>query len=141
MQTGQAALERGKQVAQEVPSIQEHAQQAKDDVKETAQQAAQEHGEQLKQTAQENAQQMGEKALLDVSYPARADAVRPRRRPATRALPSFRNCSGTPRSKPPAATCIKRAMSWSAACAQATATFSTRPQPRASAAMVDAGQG
>jgi gas vesicle protein len=61
MQTGQEALEHGKQVAQEVAStVQEHAQQAKDEVKETAQQAAQEHGEQLKQTAQENAQQMRE---------------------------------------------------------------------------------
>jgi gas vesicle protein len=61
MQTGQEALEHGKQVAQEVAStVQEHAQHVKDDVKETAQQAAQEHGEQLKQTAQENAQQMRE---------------------------------------------------------------------------------
>jgi gas vesicle protein len=61
MQTGQEALEHGKQVAQEVAStVQEHAQQAKDEVKETAQQAAQHHGEQLKQTAQENAQQMRE---------------------------------------------------------------------------------
>ena len=61
IQTGQEALEHGKQVAQEVTStVQEHAQQAKDEVKETAQQAAQEHGEQLKQTAQENAQQMRE---------------------------------------------------------------------------------
>ena len=61
MQTGQEALEHGKQVAQEVAStVQDHAQQAKDEVKETAQQAAQEHGEQLKQTAQENAQQVRE---------------------------------------------------------------------------------
>jgi gas vesicle protein len=61
MQTGQEALEHGKQVAQEVAStVQEHAQHAKDEVKETAQRAAQEHGEQLKQTAQENTQQMRE---------------------------------------------------------------------------------
>jgi gas vesicle protein len=61
MQTGQEALEHGKQVAQEVAStVQEHAQHAKDEVKQTAQQAAQEHGEQLKQTAQENTQQMRE---------------------------------------------------------------------------------
>ena len=63
MQTGQEALEHGKQVAGEVAStVQEHAQQAKGEVKETAQQAAQEHGEQLKQTAQENAQQVREQA-------------------------------------------------------------------------------
>jgi len=63
MQTGQEALEHGKQVAQEVAStVQEHAQQAKDEVAQTAQQAAQEHGEQLKQTAQENAQQIRQEA-------------------------------------------------------------------------------
>jgi len=63
MQTGQEALEHGKQVAQEVAStVQDHAQQAKDEVKQTAQQSAQEHGEQLKQTAQENAQQIREQA-------------------------------------------------------------------------------
>ncbi|MBW3652073.1 MAG: DUF3618 domain-containing protein [Actinobacteria bacterium] len=61
MQTGQEAVEHGKQVAQEVAStVQEHAQQAKDDVAQTAQQAAQEHGEQLKQSAQESAQQVRE---------------------------------------------------------------------------------
>ncbi|HEV2776928.1 MAG TPA: DUF3618 domain-containing protein [Solirubrobacteraceae bacterium] len=63
MQTGQEALEHGKQVAQEVAStVQDHAKQAKDEVTQTAQQAAQEHGEQLKQTAQENAQQIREQA-------------------------------------------------------------------------------
>ena len=63
MQTGQEALEHGKQVAQEVAStVQDHAQQAKDEVKQTAQQSAQEHGEQLKQTAQENAQQIRQEA-------------------------------------------------------------------------------
>jgi gas vesicle protein len=63
MQTGQEALEHGKQLAQEVAStVQDHAQQAKDEVKQTAQQAAQEHGEQLKQTAQQNAQQIRERA-------------------------------------------------------------------------------
>ena len=63
VETGQEALDRGKQVAQEVAStVQEHAQHAKDEVKETAQQAAQEHGEQLKQTAQENAQQIRQEA-------------------------------------------------------------------------------
>jgi len=63
MQTGQEALEHGKQVAREVASTaQEHVEQAKDDVKQTAQQAAQEHGEQLRQTAQDNAQQIREQA-------------------------------------------------------------------------------
>ncbi len=63
MQTGQEAVEHGKQVAQEVAStVQEHAQQAKDDVAQTAQQAAQEHGEQLKQSAQDSAQQLREQA-------------------------------------------------------------------------------
>jgi gas vesicle protein len=63
MQTGQEALEHGKQLAQEVAStVQDHAQQAKEDVKQTAQQAAQEHGEQLKQSAQESAQQIREQA-------------------------------------------------------------------------------
>jgi gas vesicle protein len=63
MQTGQEALEHGKQLAQEVAStVQDHAQQAKDEVKQTAQQAAQEHGEQLKQTAQQNAQEIRERA-------------------------------------------------------------------------------
>ena len=56
MQTGQEALEHGKQVAQEVASTaQEHVQEAVSDVKETAQQSAQEHGQQVKETAQENA--------------------------------------------------------------------------------------
>jgi gas vesicle protein len=63
MQTGQEALEHGKQVAQEVAStVQDHARQATDDVKQTAQQAAQEHGEQLKQAAQANADQIREQA-------------------------------------------------------------------------------
>lgn len=62
-QTGQEALEHGKQVAQEVAStVQEHAAQARDEATQTAQQAAQEHGQQLKQTAQENAQQIREQA-------------------------------------------------------------------------------
>ena len=65
VQTGQEALEHGKQVAQEVAStVQDHAQQVKDDVAQTAQQAAQEHGEQLKQAAQENAQQVREQSPL-----------------------------------------------------------------------------
>jgi gas vesicle protein len=47
--TGQQALEHGKQVAQDVASTaQEHVEQAKQDVKETAQQSAQEHGEQVR---------------------------------------------------------------------------------------------
>jgi gas vesicle protein len=57
-QTGQEALEHGKQVAQEVASTaQESAQQVAQDVKETAQQAAQEHGQQVAETAKDNAQQ------------------------------------------------------------------------------------
>lgn len=60
-QTGQEALERGKQVAQDVASTaQDSAQQVKDDVKQTAQQAAQEHAEQVKQSAQQSAQQLRE---------------------------------------------------------------------------------
>jgi gas vesicle protein len=56
VQTGQEALEHGKQVAQEVASTaQEHVQQAAAEVKDTAQQAAQEHGEQVKQSAQDSA--------------------------------------------------------------------------------------
>jgi gas vesicle protein len=57
-QTGQDALEHGKQVAQEVASTaQDSVQQVTQDVKESAQQSAQEHGEQVKQSAQESAQQ------------------------------------------------------------------------------------
>ena len=57
-ETGQEALEHGKQVAQEVASTaSDSVQQATQDVKETAQQAAQEHGEQVKQSAQASAQQ------------------------------------------------------------------------------------
>lgn len=60
-QTGQEALEHGKQVAQEVAATaQDSAQQVKEDVKETAQQAAREHGEQVKQSAQDSAQQVRE---------------------------------------------------------------------------------
>ena len=56
MQTGQEALEHGKQVAQEVAATaQEHVQEAVSDVKETAQQSAQEHGEQVKDSATEQA--------------------------------------------------------------------------------------
>ena len=55
-QTGQEALEHGKQVAQDVASTaQEHVQQAAGDVKETAQQSAQEHGQQVADTASEQA--------------------------------------------------------------------------------------
>jgi gas vesicle protein len=57
--TGQEALDRGRQVAQEVASTaQQSAQQVAGEVKETAQQAAQEHGEQMKQSAQQSAQQV-----------------------------------------------------------------------------------
>jgi gas vesicle protein len=57
-ETGQEALEHGKQVAQEVASTaQESVQQVTQDVKETAQQAAQEHGQQVAETAKDNAQQ------------------------------------------------------------------------------------
>jgi gas vesicle protein len=58
-ETGQEALERGKQVAQEVAgTAQESVQQVKDDVKETAQQAAQQQGEELKSSAQQSADQV-----------------------------------------------------------------------------------
>jgi gas vesicle protein len=60
-QTGQEALEHGKQVAQEVASTaQEHVQQAAAEVKDTAQSAAQEHGEQVKQSAQDSAETVRE---------------------------------------------------------------------------------
>jgi gas vesicle protein len=60
-ETGQEALERGKQVAQDVAeTAQESAQQVAQDVKETAQSSAQEQGEQLQQSAQDNAQQAAE---------------------------------------------------------------------------------
>jgi gas vesicle protein len=60
-QTGQDALEHGKQVAQEVASTaQESAQQVAADVKETAQQSAQEHGDRVKSSAQDSAQQVHE---------------------------------------------------------------------------------
>jgi gas vesicle protein len=56
VQTGQQALEHGKQVAQEVAATaQEHVQEAVSDVRETAQQSAQEHGQQVKEDAQEQA--------------------------------------------------------------------------------------
>lgn len=56
MQTGQEALEHGKQVAQEVASTaQEHVQEAVSDVKDTAQQSAQEHGQQVADSATEQA--------------------------------------------------------------------------------------
>ena len=56
-QTGQQALEAGKQVASEVASTaQEHAQQAAQDVKQTAQSTAQEQGQQVAQSAQQGAQ-------------------------------------------------------------------------------------
>ena len=70
METGQEALERGKQVAQEVAStasdhvqqvkdeVAEHAQQAAQDVKDTAQQSAQEQGQELKSSAQDSAEQV-----------------------------------------------------------------------------------
>jgi gas vesicle protein len=59
METGQEALERGKQVAQEVAgTAQESVQQVAEDVKETAQQSAQQQGEELKSSAQDSAQQV-----------------------------------------------------------------------------------
>ena len=55
-QTGQEALEHGKQVALEVASTApEHVQQAATDVKDTAQQSAQEHGQQVADSATEQA--------------------------------------------------------------------------------------
>jgi ElaB/YqjD/DUF883 family membrane-anchored ribosome-binding protein len=58
-ETGQEALEHGRQVAQEAAgTAREQAQQAVQEVKETAQQSAQEHGEELKASAEQNAQQV-----------------------------------------------------------------------------------
>jgi gas vesicle protein len=69
-ETGQEALDRGKQVAQEVAStasdsvqqvkdqVQESAQQAAQDVKQTAQQETQQQGSELKDSAQQSAQQV-----------------------------------------------------------------------------------
>jgi gas vesicle protein len=58
-ETGQEALDRGRQVAQEVAgTAQEHIQEAVEDVKETAQQNAQQQGEELKASAQDSAQQV-----------------------------------------------------------------------------------
>ena len=62
-QTGQEALEHGKQVAQDVAATaQESAQQVKEDVRQTAQESAREHGEQVKQSAQDSAQQVREQS-------------------------------------------------------------------------------
>jgi gas vesicle protein len=62
-QTGQEALDRGKQVAQDVASTaQESAQQVAQDVKQTAQDSAQQQGQELQQSAQDNAQQVREQA-------------------------------------------------------------------------------
>ena len=70
-ETGQEALERGKQVAQEVASTaQESVQQVKDDVTQTAQQAAQD----VKETAQQSAQEQGQE--LKDSAQQSADQVR-----------------------------------------------------------------
>ncbi|MBV9194917.1 MAG: DUF3618 domain-containing protein [Solirubrobacterales bacterium] len=56
-QTGQEALERGRQVAQETAqTATESAKQAASDIKDTAQQSAQHHGDELKSSAQESAQ-------------------------------------------------------------------------------------
>ena len=58
-QTGQEALERGKQVAQETAqTAAETAKGAASDVRDQAQQTAQHHAEELKQSAQENAQEV-----------------------------------------------------------------------------------
>ena len=70
-ETGQEALERGKQVAQEVASTaQESVQQVKEDVTQTAQQAAQD----VKETAQQSAQEQGQE--LKDSAQQSADQVR-----------------------------------------------------------------
>ncbi len=58
-ETGQEALEHGKQVAQDVAqTAQESIQQVKEDVTSTAQQSAQEHGDRFQRSAQESAQQV-----------------------------------------------------------------------------------
>jgi gas vesicle protein len=63
-QTGQEALEHGKQVAQDVASTaQDSVQQVKEDVKSTAQQSAQEHGQQVAETAQDR----GDRVRQEVS--------------------------------------------------------------------------
>ena len=59
LQTGQEALEHGKQVAQDVAgTAQESLQQVKEDVKSTAQDSAAEHGDRFQRSAQESAEQV-----------------------------------------------------------------------------------
>lgn len=55
VQTGQEALEHGKQIAQDVAS---KAQEVAGEVKDTAQESAQQHADELKTSAQESAQAM-----------------------------------------------------------------------------------
>jgi ElaB/YqjD/DUF883 family membrane-anchored ribosome-binding protein len=58
-QTGQEALDHGKQIVQETAaSAGEKAQEAAAEIKEQAQQSAQEHGQALGQSAQESAEQL-----------------------------------------------------------------------------------
>jgi gas vesicle protein len=62
-QTGEEALERGKQVAQATAeTATESMKQAASDVKDTAQETASEHAEQMKSSAQDSAQQVRETA-------------------------------------------------------------------------------
>jgi gas vesicle protein len=62
-QTGQEALERGKQVAQETAeTATESVKQAASDVKEKAQETAQQHAEELKSSAQDSAQEVKQTA-------------------------------------------------------------------------------
>jgi gas vesicle protein len=62
-QTGQEALERGKQVAQETAQTAvESASQVAGEVKDTAQESAQRHAEELKSSAQDSAQEVKQSA-------------------------------------------------------------------------------
>jgi gas vesicle protein len=62
-QTGQEAIEHGKQVAQETAQVAtESAKQAATEVIDSAQQTAQQHGEELKSSAQESAQEVRQTA-------------------------------------------------------------------------------
>ncbi len=62
-QTGQEALEHGKQIAQDTAQIAaEKAQEVASDVKDTARETAQQHAEELKSSAQDSAQEVKQAA-------------------------------------------------------------------------------
>ena len=68
VETGQEALERGKQVAQDVASTaQEHVQQAAQDVRETARESGQQQAQDLKESAQSSAQDVQQTAQSRIS--------------------------------------------------------------------------